>query len=144
MEAVILIGIQGAGKTTFYRERFVDTHVRISLDMLRTRRRERILLDACLTARQPLVIDNTNVSIKERSIYIEAAKRSGFRVVGYYFDPDLKASLDRNRKRNNKVIPEKGVRATFKRLEPPRIEEGFTELYLVQLDENATFTITEM
>src|SRR4051812_8782542 len=37
MEAVILIGIQGSGKSTFYRERFFDTHVRVSLDLLKTR-----------------------------------------------------------------------------------------------------------
>ena len=43
MEAVILIGIQGSGKSTFYRERFFDTHVRINLDMLKTRQREKLL-----------------------------------------------------------------------------------------------------
>ena len=41
MEAVLLIGIQGSGKTTFYRERFADTHAHISLDVLKTRGRER-------------------------------------------------------------------------------------------------------
>jgi hypothetical protein len=34
MEAVILTGIQAAGKSTFYQERFSGTHVRINLDML--------------------------------------------------------------------------------------------------------------
>ena len=37
MQVVILIGIQGSGKSTFCRKRFFDTHVRINLDMLRTR-----------------------------------------------------------------------------------------------------------
>jgi hypothetical protein len=36
MEAIILIGIQGAAKSTFYRDRFFDTHVRINLDMLKS------------------------------------------------------------------------------------------------------------
>lgn len=39
MEAVIFIGIQGAGQSSFYKERFFQTHVRSNLDMLRTRRR---------------------------------------------------------------------------------------------------------
>ena len=39
MQAVIFIGIQGSGKTTFYRDRFFNTHFRINLDMLKTRHR---------------------------------------------------------------------------------------------------------
>ena len=40
MEAVILCGLQGSGKTTLYRDRFIETHVRVSMDLLRTRARE--------------------------------------------------------------------------------------------------------
>ncbi len=57
MEAVIFIGIQGSGKTTFYMQRFFQTHVRLSLDMLKTRRRERFLLECCIRAKQPFVMD---------------------------------------------------------------------------------------
>lgn len=70
MEAVIFIGLQAAGKSSFYREKFIDTHIRINLDMLKTRHRETILLNACLEAKQPLVIDNTNPTIEERKRYI--------------------------------------------------------------------------
>jgi hypothetical protein len=31
MEAVLFIGIQAAGKSTFYRQRFADTHIRLQL-----------------------------------------------------------------------------------------------------------------
>jgi transcriptional regulator with XRE-family HTH domain len=37
VEAIIFVGIQASGKSTFYRERFFDTHLRINLDMLKTR-----------------------------------------------------------------------------------------------------------
>jgi predicted kinase len=40
-EAVILIGIQGSGKSTFYQERFVDTHSTIASLEHVTRRNER-------------------------------------------------------------------------------------------------------
>ena len=53
MEAVVLIGLQGAGKSTFYRDRFFATHVRINLDMLKTRHREWRLLQTYLETRQP-------------------------------------------------------------------------------------------
>ena len=74
MEAIIFIGIQGAGKSTFFKERFFDTHVRINLDTLRTRRREEILLNACLQSRQPFVVDNTNPLPADRSRYLGPAR----------------------------------------------------------------------
>src|SRR5579872_6904854 len=48
MEAVILVGIQGAGKSTFYQERFSGTHARINLDELKTRAREKEFFAECL------------------------------------------------------------------------------------------------
>ena len=63
MEAVILIGIQGSGKSSFYKERFFNTHVRINLDMLKTKHRQQVLFEACLASKQPFVADNTNVVI---------------------------------------------------------------------------------
>jgi len=35
-DAVIFTGIQASGKSTFYKEQFSRTHIRINLDMLRT------------------------------------------------------------------------------------------------------------
>jgi predicted kinase len=59
MEAIVLCGVQASGKTTLYRDRFLATHVRISMDLLRTRAREAAFLALCLETRQPLVVDNT-------------------------------------------------------------------------------------
>ena len=85
MEAIIFIGIQAAGKSTFFQQRFFNTHVRINMDMLRTRNRERVLLAACLEAKQPFVIDNTNLTRQGRAGYISQAKAAGFSVAWYYF-----------------------------------------------------------
>jgi predicted kinase len=132
MEAVILVGIQGSGKTTFYRERFAETYVHISLDVLKTRAREVELMQSCLAAGKPFVVDNTNVRIAERAVYIAAAKRAGFRVIGYYFQTTLGDALRRNKERTGKaVIPAAGVAGTLKRLEPPTLSEGFDELHLL-------------
>ena len=62
MQAVIFIGIQATGKSTFFKERFFDTHIRIDLDMLKTRHREGIFLKACLQSGQKSVVDNTNLT----------------------------------------------------------------------------------
>jgi hypothetical protein len=50
MEAVIFIGLQAAGKSSFYLDRFFNTHIRINLDMLKTRHREQLIFQACLLA----------------------------------------------------------------------------------------------
>jgi len=55
MEAIILIGIQASGKSSFYRQHFVDSHVHVILDALRSRREEIRLLRACFTAGRPIV-----------------------------------------------------------------------------------------
>ena len=142
MEALIFIGIQGAGKSTFYKERFFQSHVRINLDMLRTRRRERLLLAACLEARQPFVVDNTNVTRGARANYIEAARGGGFRVIGYYFRADVRAALRRNKLREGRErVPDKGVLGTLKRLEVPQLVEGFDELFYVWTSEENHFIV---
>lgn len=142
MEAVILIGLQGSGKSTFYCERYFATHVRINLDMLKTRRREQILLQACLEAGQPFVVDNTNPTRDVRRNYIAAARAAGFRVVGCYFQSKLKDCLERNRRRAGKAaIPTPGVIATSRRLELPRPDEGFDELFYVKLGRTGGFIV---
>jgi predicted kinase len=142
MEAVIFVGIQASGKSTFYRERFFDTHLRINLDMLKTRNREQILLQACIEAKQPFVVDNTNPSVKERARYIGPARSAGFRVLGYYFDVQIKEALARNRERTGRDrIPEKGIFGTNKRMRVPRPEEGFDLLYRVGIDEGGRFAV---
>jgi predicted kinase len=145
VEAIILIGIQGSGKSSFYRQRFFDTHVRLNLDMLKTPRRERILLDACITAGLKFVADNTNATSKDRAKYISVAKPAGFRIIGYYFQSELKDALKRNRQRTGRaVIPVPGVIATLKRMQIPSKAEGFDELYSVRLNDQNEFVIEEL
>ena len=57
MELVLLIGIPATGKSSFCREKFFRTHVRLNLDMLGTRRKERLLMEACLAGKTKFVVD---------------------------------------------------------------------------------------
>lgn len=134
MQAIIFCGIQGTGKSTFYRERFFRTHIRLNLDMLRTRHREGLLLRACIEAKQPFVIDNTNPTDAERARYIRPARDAGFTVVGYYFESKIEDALRRNAERlESHRVPVPGVRGTFARLQVPRREEGFDALHFVRI-----------
>jgi predicted kinase len=144
VEAIIFVGIQASGKSTFYRERFFDTHLRINLDMLKTRYREQLILRACILAKQPFVVDNTNPSVEERARYIRSARAGGFRVVGYYFGSRVREALARNSDREGKErIPEKGILGTYKRLRVPSLEEGFELLNYVRIDEEGRFVVEE-
>jgi len=102
VKAIIFIGIQATGKSTFFQQRFFNTHVRINLDMLKTRNRERILLAACFEAKQPFLIDNTNLTRKARAGYISQAKAARFSAIGYYFESGLQSAIERNNQRSGK------------------------------------------
>lgn len=140
MQLVLFIGAQATGKSTFYKQNFADTHIRLNLDMLKTRHREQCLFQACLQAKQALVIDNTNPTAADRARYIVPARAAHFRVCAYYFISDLPSALARNATRTGKAcIPEVGIRATFKKLEPPEYTEDFDEIYHIYLRENGDF-----
>ena len=134
MEAAILCGVQGSGKSTFCRERLFHSHVRINMDMLQSRHRETLLLTACLNAKQAFVVDNTNPTTEERARYIAAARSAAFRVTGYYFESRIQDALVRNELRGpGQRVPERGVRGTFARMQLPSRKEGFDDLYYVRL-----------
>ena len=82
--AIIFIGIQACGKSTFYRERFSDI-VHINLDTLRTRKKENKLLEECINNGHCFVVDNTNPKREDRVKYIIAACNAGYKIIGYYF-----------------------------------------------------------
>ncbi|MCR5890135.1 ATP-binding protein [Hymenobacter sp. J193] len=143
MQLVLFCGIQATGKSTFYQQRFFHSHVRISLDLLRTRHRERRLLELCLQTQQPCVIDNTNPTQAERAVYLTAGKTAGFELVGYFFQSVAAQSLVRNQQRPpERQVPDKGIRATRNRLELPTRAEGFDQLYFVRPLGNQEFDVT--
>jgi predicted kinase len=137
MEAIIFCGIQATGKTTFFLKYFFKTHIRISMDQLNTRNKESQFLETCLHTQQPFVVDNTNPGAADRKYYIDLAKSRKFKVKVYYFQSRMDDALVRNSARTGKeMIPEIGIRGTFKRLEIPTTEEGFDEMFYVQLQDN--------
>jgi predicted kinase len=129
-EAIVLCGVQGSGKTTLYRDEFLATHVRISMDLLRTRAREAAFLELCLQARQPFVVDNTNPQPADRRRYTEPARAAGFRTIGYVVEVEVREASARNAERAGRArIPAAGLYGTARRLLPPTPEEGFDELW---------------
>lgn len=144
MQAVIFMGVQATGKSSFYKEQFFRTHVRINLDMLKTRNREKKLFETCIDIKQPFVIDNTNPTRKDRERYISILQQSGFEVVGYYFESRIKDAISRNSQRHeSEIIPEKGIHGTYAKMELPNFEEGFDKLKYVQIKDDLKFEVQE-
>ncbi len=141
--AVIFTGLQASGKSAFYAEYFSGTHVRISLDELHTRGKEKRLLEECIAEGKPLVVDNTNPKREDRVRYIIPAKQAGYSVIGIYYDCPVKDCLKRNAVREGKArVPDVAIAATAGRLEEPEYAEGFDEIYVVSI-EDGEFIITK-
>ena len=136
MQMVLLIGIPASGKSTFCKQRLFDSHVRINRDMLGTKHREAVLIEACLAVGQGLVIDNTNITREVRAKYTSMAREHGFSVVGYYFQSKINDCLARNNERSSKQrVPAKAVLGMHAKLELPSYDEGFNQLYYVIIDD---------
>jgi len=140
MECVILVGLPGSGKSTFYRERLAATHELVSKDAMRhnrqPQRRQEQLIEAALAAGRSVVIDNTNPRLADRAPLIAAARRHGAQVTGYFFAPEAADALRRNRGREGRErVPAVAIFATRKRLEMPTLDEGFDRLYVVTVNE---------
>lgn len=143
MNGVIFIGLQASGKSSFYKEKFFKSHLRINLDMLKKRKRERFLFEACLKSSTSVVVDNTNPSKEDREYYLSLFKENHYKTIGYYFSSQFDDCFTRNNQREGKEkIPEVGMKATAKKLELPCFSEGFDELYFVSI-ENGSFVIKE-
>lgn len=126
----MLCGVQGSGKTTLYRDRFLATHVRVSMDLLRTRAREQAFVALCLQQRVPFVVDNTNPTVRERRRYVAPAREAGFRVIGYVVEAGAGEAYARNAARAGRErVPDSGLRDTARRWVRPALEEGFDELW---------------
>lgn len=136
-ELVILVGLPGAGKTTFYRERLARSHVHVSRDELPRGARAEALqqgaLERALAAGQSVAVDNTNVGLEQRAPLIARARAHGVRVVGYFFASPARECIARNAQRQGRArVAVPGILALAKRLVPPQLTEGFDELYVVR------------
>jgi predicted kinase len=149
LECIILIGLPGSGKSTFYRERFAADHSHISKDLWPNaggrEARQQKLIDELLAAGRSIVVDNTNPTAAERARIISAAKTRGVRIIGYFFDISTRAAVARNANRTGRSkVPNVAIFTTAKRLQPPKLAEGFDELYRIELTEDRKFRVTKV
>lgn len=146
---MILIGLPGAGKTTFFQRTFALTHEHISKDLLPNApgrdARQRRLLDGCLAEGRSVVVDNVNASAGDRAPLVALAKARGARVVGYFFDITTRQAVARNAERTGRQrVPNVAIFSAAKRLEPPELAEGFDQRFRIVLTADRTFDVREI
>ena len=135
---IIMMGLQGSGKSTFYEKYLSKDHVRVNLDTLKTRNKEYLLIDECLSEGKNFAIDNTNPTRADRARYISLAQENGYYIIGYFMESKIKDCIARNALREGKArVPDCAIAATSNKLEIPSFEEGFNELYFVKNDGEA-------
>lgn len=151
MELILFTGLQAAGKSTFYRACFETQggYIYVSKDRLRNNpkpeRRQRQLIAEALAAGRSVVVDNTNPTEADRGPLLALGKEYGATLSGYYFEPAVGASLERNRQREGKArVPDVAIFATRKRLSPPTYAEGFDRLYVVTIPQPGVFLIRKL
>ena len=131
-QAVIFVGLQGSGKTTYFRNHFSATHEHISRDLQQTSQREAALIEECLCGGRSFVVDNTNATRAVRAPLIRKANENGFRVLCYFFNTPVRTAIGRNNHRKDKrPIPVPAILRTAKRLEQPSLDEGIDEVHIV-------------
>ncbi len=141
MELVIFVGLQAAGKSSFYRVRFADTHTLVSKDLLRNSRsrqaRQVALIEQALQRGESVVVDNTNPRIEDRSPLIAMGLAFRARIIGYDFEASTPECLRRNALRQCRArVPDVAIYATARKLERPRGVEGFDAVFRVRLVES--------
>ena len=135
-ELIIFVGIQAAGKSTYYREHFAATHVHVSKDLMKSARdrdaKQAEMVEAALREGKSVVIDNTNPTPAVRAPLIALGKRLGARVVACWFEAIVKDAVARNHLREGKArVPDVAIYVTARKLVPPSFEEGFDEVRVI-------------
>jgi predicted kinase len=106
----VLVGAQGAGKSTWAKE-------------LARKEPQAIIFDAIL------------VKHRERSPIVAAAEAKGVGAVAVWFRTPLAECLMRNAARaQDEVVPDQAVRNVFAAVEPPTLAEGFEQVIEVHAD----------
>lgn len=149
-ELVLLVGLPGAGKTTFFGDRFAKTHTHLSKDKLGRKGSKEVKLQNLLTIalgnRESVVIDSCNVRKDHRANLISTAGFFGVPVHCYVFKvSSIEECYRRNAQRTGKsLVPEFAIRARRNEYIEPRWDEGFERMFYVRVVEaTRTFVVTE-
>jgi len=136
LELIIFVGVQGAGKSSWFRSHLAATHVHVSKDLMKNARdrnaRQQAMIEEALAAGRSVVVDNTNPTPAVRAPLIAQGRSHGARVAAYYFETVIQEAVERNRLREGKArVPDYVIYVTARKLVPPSFSEGFDEVRVI-------------
>ena len=146
----IAVGLPGSGKSTYAKNFIKDKDIEyLSSDSLRAvygKSEEdqtvtplvfghiKRKVDEFLKDGKNVQVDATSVNRKERSDYINSAKKYGAKVVAIVFKMDRQGLIDRNKKRGEqggRVVPDWVIDKMLAKFEEPSYSEGIDVMIYV-------------
>jgi len=136
-ELVVMVGLQGGGKSTWVSRHLAGSHVVVSKDhwpnARRREARQRRVVAELLADGASVVVDNTSPSRGDREPLVTAAREAGVPVRAVWVATAFDVCLSRNAARVGRArVPDVGMYSTAARFEPPGTDEGFSRVDVVQ------------
>ena len=136
-ELVLLVGCQGSGKSSFYREH-LKAYTQVSQDILRSKGKCLSVTEQLLKAGKSVVIDNTNPDVISRHVYIQIAKRLTIPVRVFWLQTDKEHCRHNNMFRkltdyskSHESVDDKVINIYLNKFQEPALTEGIEEIVKV-------------
>lgn len=129
---IICIGMPGSGKSYYSKKCISSEYVYINRDTLKTKAKCIKECNNAIESSKSIIIDNTNPSINDRSIFIKIAKAYDYTITCLNFTTSYEISNHNNIYRSlineSKIIPRIVYNIFKKKYQKPNCNEGFNEI----------------